>query len=374
MTGKYERVVLERRVLDRPLRGGDGRRHARGVRRRRADVVLSRRAARRRSRPGSSAASSRWSCSIGAASRRRCSAGSAPARSTVRTAACRWSCTARAPVRGARAATTATTRSRVPATCPTCAAPYLEQAGLRHRARRGGGADACVPAARVARVDRDAIRRRGALAALLARFRGGEIDILVGTQMIAKGHDFPRGHAGRRHLGRRRPRHGGLPRLRAHVSAADAGGGARRSRRAAGRGDRPDALSRALQHPARVPAGLSGVLRAGARSSGGDALSAGWCRSINVVVRARTFAAAMDDAADVVAAAAATRDCDAPFQRARSGAGAARPAARRVPRAVPREGHATARAMREALTAALAEQAATLARRTTDRRDPLSVL
>ena len=41
-------------------------------------------------------------------------------------------------------------------------------------------------------MDRDAVRRKGALAALLTRLRDGEIDILVGTQMIAKGHDFPR--------------------------------------------------------------------------------------------------------------------------------------------------------------------------------------
>ena len=44
----------------------------------------------------------------------------------------------------------------------------------------------------MARLDRDAIRRKGALAALLSRFRAGDIDVLVGTQMIAKGHDFPR--------------------------------------------------------------------------------------------------------------------------------------------------------------------------------------
>ncbi len=44
----------------------------------------------------------------------------------------------------------------------------------------------------MARIDRDAIRKRGALADLLARFRDGSIDVLVGTQMIAKGHDFPR--------------------------------------------------------------------------------------------------------------------------------------------------------------------------------------
>jgi primosomal protein N' (replication factor Y) len=41
-------------------------------------------------------------------------------------------------------------------------------------------------------VDRDTIRRRGAIVSLLSRFAAGEIDVLVGTQMIAKGHDFPR--------------------------------------------------------------------------------------------------------------------------------------------------------------------------------------
>ena len=50
----------------------------------------------------------------------------------------------------------------------------------------------CFPAARVARVDRDTVRRRGAIARVLARFAAGELDVLVGTQMIAKGHDFPR--------------------------------------------------------------------------------------------------------------------------------------------------------------------------------------
>src|SRR6185503_17999566 len=50
---------------------------------------------------------------------------------------------------------------------------------------------ALFPQARVCRVDRDTIRRRGAITALLARFAAREIDVLVGTQMIAKGHDFP---------------------------------------------------------------------------------------------------------------------------------------------------------------------------------------
>ena len=104
-----------------------------------------------------------------------------------------------------------------------------------------------------ARVDRDTIRRRGAIAALLAQFAAGELDVLVGTQMIAKGHDFPRvtlvgvisADVG---LGLADFRAG-----RAHVPAADAGRRPRRPRRDRRRSDRADALSRPLQHPPRVP-------------------------------------------------------------------------------------------------------------------------
>jgi primosomal protein N' (replication factor Y) len=49
-----------------------------------------------------------------------------------------------------------------------------------------------LPAARVERLDRDRARRRGVVAQVLAAFEEGTIDVLVGTQMIAKGHDFPR--------------------------------------------------------------------------------------------------------------------------------------------------------------------------------------
>jgi primosomal protein N' (replication factor Y) len=79
----------------------------------------------------------------------------------------------------------------VPKSCRKCAAPYLEHAGFgtakveQHLMER-------FPDARIRRVDRDSVRRKGALPALLSRFAAGDIDILVGTQMIAKGHDFPR--------------------------------------------------------------------------------------------------------------------------------------------------------------------------------------
>ncbi len=80
--------------------------------------------------------------------------------------------------------------ARVPTKCPACAGPYLEQSGFGTERVEAELKKAC-PDARVARLDRDAIRRKGSLTNLLDRFRSGEIDILVGTQMIAKGHDFP---------------------------------------------------------------------------------------------------------------------------------------------------------------------------------------
>ncbi|MBO0800925.1 MAG: primosomal protein N', partial [Blastocatellia bacterium] len=46
------------------------------------------------------------------------------------------------------------------------------------------------PQMRISRLDRDTTRRRGAFEKLLNEFASGEIDLMVGTQMIAKGHDF----------------------------------------------------------------------------------------------------------------------------------------------------------------------------------------
>lgn len=79
----------------------------------------------------------------------------------------------------------------LPRACAKCAGPYLEHLGFGTE-RIEEEVRALLPAARVGRVDRDTMRRRGAIAALLGRFAGGELDVLIGTQMIAKGHDFPR--------------------------------------------------------------------------------------------------------------------------------------------------------------------------------------
>jgi len=79
----------------------------------------------------------------------------------------------------------------VPKACRKCAAPYLEHVGFGTE-RIEEQLVQRFPSARIGRVDRDAVRRKGALTSILSRFAAGELDVLVGTQMIAKGHDFPR--------------------------------------------------------------------------------------------------------------------------------------------------------------------------------------
>lgn len=78
---------------------------------------------------------------------------------------------------------------RVPGACPKCNSTHLYFVGA--------GAEqveehlrALFPKARIARLDRDAVRRKGASGRVLGAFAEGNIDILAGTQMVAKGHDF----------------------------------------------------------------------------------------------------------------------------------------------------------------------------------------
>ncbi|MBK9246466.1 MAG: primosomal protein N' [Burkholderiales bacterium] len=82
-------------------------------------------------------------------------------------------------------------RSRVPRACPTCGNQNLEAVGQGTQ-RLEETLAAALPAARILRIDRDSTRRRGAADAALAAVHAGETDVLVGTQMIAKGHDFQR--------------------------------------------------------------------------------------------------------------------------------------------------------------------------------------
>jgi primosomal protein N' (replication factor Y) len=77
------------------------------------------------------------------------------------------------------------------ATCATCGGVYLRLSGYGTE-RVVEAVRAALPEARIARLDRDLAQRRGVVAATLAAFEAGETDVLIGTQMIAKGHDFPR--------------------------------------------------------------------------------------------------------------------------------------------------------------------------------------
>lgn len=79
---------------------------------------------------------------------------------------------------------------RMPRQCPKCGNPDLRPAG--HGTQRLEEVLAeYFPTARIVRVDRDSMRRKHAIAAMTKAVHAQEVDILVGTQMLAKGHDFP---------------------------------------------------------------------------------------------------------------------------------------------------------------------------------------
>jgi primosomal protein N' (replication factor Y) len=81
--------------------------------------------------------------------------------------------------------------SAIPHACPDCGNQDLKPLG-RGTQKLEEKLIERFPDARVLRVDRDAARSRRHWLDLLARIHAGEADILVGTQMMAKGHDFPR--------------------------------------------------------------------------------------------------------------------------------------------------------------------------------------
>ena len=80
-------------------------------------------------------------------------------------------------------------RRPVPKTCPKCQSEHLYYlgAGSQQGEER---LQALFPNARIGRMDRDTVRGRGDMERLLTRLHSGEINLLVGTQMIAKGHDI----------------------------------------------------------------------------------------------------------------------------------------------------------------------------------------
>jgi len=78
---------------------------------------------------------------------------------------------------------------RVPGACPDCGNQDLQPMG-RGTQRLEEHLGELFPGARIARIDADSTRRKGSAQELFARMHAGDIDILVGTQMVAKGHDF----------------------------------------------------------------------------------------------------------------------------------------------------------------------------------------
>jgi primosomal protein N' (replication factor Y) len=81
---------------------------------------------------------------------------------------------------------------QVPSLCgnPECRAPNIKMSGVGTQ-RVEAAVKKIFPSARVARMDSDTTGAKNAHAQILGQFRRGDIDILIGTQMIAKGLDFP---------------------------------------------------------------------------------------------------------------------------------------------------------------------------------------
>ncbi len=77
-----------------------------------------------------------------------------------------------------------------PARCPKCSAPEIRWRGLGTQ-RVEESVRRVLPRARIERMDTDTMSKKNRFREVLSQFRAGKIDVLVGTQMIGKGLDFP---------------------------------------------------------------------------------------------------------------------------------------------------------------------------------------
>jgi primosomal protein N' (replication factor Y) len=79
---------------------------------------------------------------------------------------------------------------KIPPQCPACGNPDIRAVG--HGTQRVEEALARhFPAANIVRADRDATRRKGSWETMQAQIHAGDANLIIGTQLIAKGHDFP---------------------------------------------------------------------------------------------------------------------------------------------------------------------------------------
>jgi primosomal protein N' (replication factor Y) (superfamily II helicase) len=79
---------------------------------------------------------------------------------------------------------------RAPATCPRCSGARIRLFGIGTE-RVEAAAQETFPEARIARLDRDSTARKDSHTRIVKRFREREANLLIGTQMVAKGFDFP---------------------------------------------------------------------------------------------------------------------------------------------------------------------------------------
>jgi primosomal protein N' (replication factor Y) len=78
---------------------------------------------------------------------------------------------------------------RIPRSCPTCGNVDIQPLG-RGTQRVQEALQRFFPEARIMRIDADSTRLKGSAQAAFEKVHKGEVDILIGTQMVAKGHDF----------------------------------------------------------------------------------------------------------------------------------------------------------------------------------------
>ncbi len=153
---------------------------------------------------------------------------------------------------------------RVPERCPKCDSDYIQFLGLGSE-RLEEELHGAFPKARIARLDRDSVRGKNDYETVLSAFRAGEYDVLVGTQMIAKGHDIPNVTL----VGIINADIGlGLPDFRAartHFPASDASGRTCGTRRDSRHRADPDDQSGSLRRSLRGCPGLRSVLPKGNR-------------------------------------------------------------------------------------------------------------
>lgn len=81
-------------------------------------------------------------------------------------------------------------KSRVPETCPSCGSEHLQKIGFGTQ-RLEREIEGFLQDKKILRMDADSTSAKNSLPELLSKFKGGEADVLLGTQMVTKGHDFP---------------------------------------------------------------------------------------------------------------------------------------------------------------------------------------